>query len=423
MRTTLPCLFGALGLFSLSACGDDAERESDSASATYGTSITGVTSVSTTITTSTSATSVTTQTSQSSDSSDTDGGSTSTTTTTTTGEPVGCSDDNECPPGQHCGPWSGECLCEGCCIFSEDCEGGQVCMNGMCQIGGDCGAQSFNFEPKPVNMMIVLDRSGSMDADVQNSPKSRWEVAKDAIFKVVDTYNDKIRFGLVTYSACEFLKECTAGKVVVPMGNLNADPIKNFLGPKGLEYLCNSGFPETSTGNTLQALVGYGALQDPQYTNAVMLVTDGNENSECQDNTNGALAAEALFKQPIPVRTFAVGMSDGIIGSLADIAAAGGTGMPYNATDPASLEMALGAIAGSVVSCDFVLDSPPDDPNMLYVFFNDDPAGIPMDPVNGWTFDPNTNTLSFHGAACEALKSGTVMDVDVVYGCDIPIPG
>ena len=181
--------------------------------------------------------------------------------------------------------------------------------------------------------------------------------------------------------------------------------------------------PETSTGNTLQALVGEPSLQDPMRGNNVLLITDGGENSECKGTTDGQKAAAALYGQAVPVKTYAVGFSDGIIGSLAAIAEAGGTVMPYNANDPQSLEAALNAIAANAASCDYALNDAPDDPSKIHVFFNDDPAEIPMDPNNGWTYDPNSNTIHFHGEACKALTDGVVIDIDVVFGCNAPIPG
>ncbi|MEZ4453368.1 MAG: VWA domain-containing protein [Nannocystaceae bacterium] len=418
-------------------CGDDGSR--DTAAMTGATGVTGVTGASVTVTT---GTSVTTASGSDSDgNTDSDGssggsasatsGSTGSSTTntsnssssSTTGPGDDCSEDAECPPGQHCGQLSGKCLGADQCVYSEDCDEGKTCEAGMCVIGGDCGGDSFELTKLPPNMMIVLDRSGSMDGDVQNSNKSRWEVAKDAIFTLTTQFNDDIRFGLVTYSACELLKKCTAGKVVVPILDKAASIIMDFLASKGLSYLCNSGMSETSTGNTLQALVGNPTLQDPMRGNAILLITDGNENDDCKDNTDGAKAASALFQQPIPVKTYAVGFSDGIIGSLANIATNGGTDQPYNANDPQSLQEALNAIAANAASCDFVLNTVPDDPSKIHVFFNDNPAEIPNDPNNGWTYDPNTNTIHFHGDACKALQDGVVIDIDVVFGCNAPIPG
>ena len=55
-------------------------------------------------------------------------------------------------------------------------------------------------------------------------------------------------------------------------------------------------------------------------------------------------------------------------------------------------------------------------------FFND-LEEIDADAVNGWTYDAATMTLSFVGAACQQLQSGTVSDIDVVFGCAMPVPG
>lgn len=102
---------------------------------------------------------------------------------------------------------------------------------------------------------------------------------------------------------------------------------------------------------------------------------------------------------------------------------AGGTDTPYFADQPADLEAALAAIAAAVSSCTFQLDEVPPSPDEIYIFFDGDPAGVPMDPVNGWTYDPATNTITFHGTACQAIQDGTVVGIDIVYGCNMPPVG
>ncbi len=422
MRHTTIWLLGCC----LAACGDSGGRDAGNSA---GTAVTGVTGVTGVTVGSPSTGDETTEPTTSGEPSTT-GASASTSASASATEPPGgtsngsdCSGDDDCPPGERCTPFTQVCTVPDGCVLSEDCEDGFVCgAGGACEIGG-CDADAFNLTVVPPNVLIVLDRSGSMGGDVQDTNKNRWEVAKDAINNLVNTFNAEIRFGLNTYSSCIAGQQCTAGSIVVPIGNLNAGPITGFLANKGNGYLCNSGMPETSTGNTLDALVGEPTLQDPARTNAVLLITDGNENSECKTSTEGKLAAAKLLAQAIPVKTFAVGFSDGIIGSLAEIAAAGGTEEPYNANNPASLEAALTAIAGAVASCQFLLDSVPADPSKIYVFFDKDPAGIPQDPQNGWTYDPDTNTITFHGTACEAIKNGTIVDIDVIFGCNVPPPG
>jgi len=396
-------------LLALSGCGEDSGREGASTGLTGASGVSSITGASGVA-------------SASAGSSGFDSDSDSGSATATGGSMEDCLDDDDCAPGLVCGEWSGQCLAPGACVYTEDCEEGQLCNGGECEIGSDCGASAFNLTKLPPNVMIVLDRSGSMNGDVQDSDESRWEVAKDAIFTLVESFNNDIRFGLVTYSACEIL-ECTAGEIVVPVIDQSLNMLTEFLADKGFLYLCNSGNPETSTGNTLQALVGEPTLQEPARGNSIILITDGAESSECQGSTNGAQAAGDLYGQGLPVKTYAVGFSDNVIGSLADIALAGGTEVAYNANNPQSLEEALSAIAANVASCDYVLDGDPPDVKDIFVFFDDDPKGIPYDPVNGWTYDPETKTLHFHGQACEDLKSGKVIDIDVVYGCNAPIPG
>lgn len=346
-----------------------------------------------------------------------------------------CTSDDDCPDGEVCLPGSSACGPAGSCLIDDDCPEGQVCEDGTCMIGGDCGGFVFVIEAVPPNLLIMLDRSGSMNADVPNTNLNRWEVAKVAIEQVTTSFDDKIRFGLATYSACTG-NGCSPGTIVVPIADLNAAAINAFLATTvgvgsgdgqnvnndGLiEYLCDSGDPETNTGTSLAAQIGNPALQDPERDNSILLITDGAESSDCIDNgVNGTVAALNLFGQTIPVKVFAVGFGGANLDEINNIAAAGGTQMGYLADMAEDLELALDQIANAVATCTFELDQVPPDAAEIYVFFDKDPAGVPNEPNNGWTYDPMTNTVTFHGAACEAIKSGTVVDIDIVYGCNEP---
>lgn len=353
------------------------------------------------------------------------------------GPSPGCQGDEDCPPGQHCGTMSKQCLDPTGCVVDQDCDQGFTCVDGTCTIGGDCGGFVFQFEEVPPNLLILLDRSGSMDGDVPGTGMNRWEVARQAIFEVTSQFNESIDFGLATYSSC-LPGGCSAGEIVVPILPLSAPLIQDFLDgtvgegssngqgltPEGLvRYLCDSGNPETSTGVSLNALVGEVSLQDPTRTNAVLLLTDGGESSECTSTVDGPAGAANLLAQPVPVQTFAVGMGGASLAQLEQIALAGGTGQPYFADQPADLQMALAAIASSVTSCTFQLSEVPPNANEIYVFFDGDPAGVPVDAANGWTYDPATNTITFHGAACQSIQDGTVVEIDIVYGCNMPPVG
>lgn len=346
-----------------------------------------------------------------------------------------CTLDDDCPDGEVCLPGSAECGPPGSCVIDNDCPDGQICDDGTCMIGGDCGGFVFMIEAVPPNLLIMLDRSGSMESDVPNTNLNRWEVAKLAIEQVTTSFDDKIRFGLATYSACVG-NGCSAGTVVVPIADLAAAAINGFLATTvgagsgdgqnvnndGLiEYLCDSGDPETSTGKSLAAQLGNPALQDPERDNSILLITDGAESGECiDDGVDGTTAAMNLFGQTIPVKTFAVGFGGANLDEINNIAAAGGTQMGYVADMAEDLELALDQIANAVATCTFELDQLPPDAAEIFVFFDKDPAGVPNEPNDGWTYDPMTNTVTFHGAACEAIKSGTIVDIDIVYGCNEP---
>lgn len=371
-----------------------------------------------------------------SDTTSDDSVTTNDTTADTVDDPMSCTLDSECPDGQECAPFSGVCVPEGGCVLADDCEGGFVCEDGVCVIGGDCGDFQFQIENVPPNVMILLDRSGSMDGSVPDTDLNRWEVAVQVVDTVTTAFDSTINFGLATYSSCVG-GGCSAGTIVVPILPLNAANIQGFLdttagegssdgmqqGPNGTRYLCDSGDPETSTGVSLQGLVGETTLQDPERSNAVLLITDGGESGECTDDVDGPGGAAALFGQTVPVLTFAVGFGDAVGEQLEEIAIAGGTEHGLPADDPASLQMALETALQTVASCTFALDQVPEDLSEVYVFFDLDPAGVPMDPINGWTYDPATNSVTFHGTACDAIKAGTVVDIDMVYGCNMPPAG
>ena len=320
------------------------------------------------------------------------------------------------------------------CTGDADCPAGQTCNpdTRLCEIGGGCGQSQFELSELPPNMMILLDRSGSMDGDAEGD--TRWNAARNAIETLTAAFDERVRFGLATYSAC-VSGGCSAGTIVVPIAERNAASIQGFLattvderssdgqqenGDGKLQYLCDSGDPETTTGKSLAALVGESSLLDPSRTNAIVLLTDGEESEECAEDCDGPCGAARLLAQSPAVKTYVVGL--GVNPEAIDaIAAAGETGSAIGANNQAELSSAFEQIASAVASCDYTLDAAPPDPSELHVFFDDDPNAIAGDSANGWSYEPATRRLRFNGDACEQVKSGAVGDIDVVYGCPQPV--
>jgi hypothetical protein len=343
-----------------------------------------------------------------------------------------CSEPCESP--KRCSLASHTCLAPGACVADGDCPTGQTCntTSMACEIGGECGGVAFQIEGVPPNVLILLDRSGSMNGDADGD--TRWNVAKDAIDKVTTTLGDKIRFGLATYSSC-LPGGCSAGSIVTPIAEGSSAEIRAFLASTvderssdgqgltsdgKLKYLCDSGKSETSTGKSLSALVGEPSLLDAFRSNAVILLTDGKENDDCRGDCDGPCGAKRLLTQSPPVKTYVIGL--GVNADAVDaIAEAGGTSRSIPTTNLAELSNAFDQIAVSVASCDYVLTSAPPNAEDLFVFFNDDPAQVPRNDVDGWSYAPSDRAFKFHGTACEQVKSGAAKNIDIVYGCPRPI--
>jgi len=299
----------------------------------------------------------------------------------------------------------------------QDCQqAGLMCnlSDGTCVPGGGCGEKPFQVSAQPPNVLIVLDRSGSMGNDVPNSGgKSRWQVASEAIAQLLSTYAGKINFGLSLFSACTG-NGCAPGKIVDPIPSAAAAINATIASTS----LCNSGDPETVIGGTLNALLGETTLQQAGRDNVVLLITDGADNC----GGGGPAAAAALLAQAVPVETYVIGFSGDVNASeLTSIATAAGTAPYYQADDATQLKAALNGIVAGVASCTYQLDQAPPTAG-LWVFFNKDPTGIPSDPQNGWTYDPTSNTLTFHGSSCSDIEQGKVSDIQVIYSCQKPTP-
>jgi hypothetical protein len=337
-------------------------------------------------------------------------------------ESEGCSSHADCAQAQMC--QDGVCVPNetgGPCEIDLDCVAGEVCLAGICapeeppeEMG--CGGELYQATAIPPNVLIVLDRSGSMDASLGGDQGTKWQVAQDAIGQVVTEFGPHVRFGLSLYPgldpACDVGSGCAPGEVFVDVGMGTAAQIIEVL---GLVDTCTLGTP---TAEALEGLQDYPGLEDLERPNFILLVTDGQ--STCDDPVP---IVASLRDQSPEIKTFVVGFGNGADPiELDGMAEAGGTALMgdpkyYQAGDAQALVDAFGEIAGSVLSCTFVLDAVPPDPDELYVYINGEL--IPHDPVHvdGWDYVPDTNQLTFYGPPCTLLQSGLAMDLEIVFGC------
>ncbi|WP_181233451.1 VWA domain-containing protein [Enhygromyxa salina] len=336
-----------------------------------------------------------------------------------------CASNSECAPGELC--QGGACtpnLPGGPCEDSSNCVDDETCENGTCvpeqgtDDGMGCGGEVYTATAIPPNVLIVQDRSGSMDQKVGDEG-TKWMLAKAAIEQVVTDYADEVFFGLMLYPGldpdCDDGKSCGPGVIAVDVGPATATAITSALNDADT---CSLGTP---TAETLEVLQDYSGLADLGRPNYVLLITDGQ--SSCDDPV--PMVAELLEQDP-PIKTFVVGFGDGVdVAELNEMAEAGGTAlmgdqMYYQAGNAQSLVDAFADIAGSVLSCSFVLDVVPPDPDKLFVFINDVEILRDLGHDDGWDYEAESNQVTFYGPPCELMQSGQIMDLQFVFGCPEP---
>ncbi|MCC6622108.1 MAG: VWA domain-containing protein [Deltaproteobacteria bacterium] len=328
-----------------------------------------------------------------------------------------CDDEGDCAQGERCV----DRICVpnlpgGPCVVNADCAPGDACFGGVC----GCAGESYAADAVPPNVLIVLDRSSSMNQVIGEWDRSKWDLAKDAVRSLTEAFDDRVRFGLQLFPGIDQAgtrgpNACGPGAVWVDTGPDNAQAINDFLAGAGT----SSGTP---IAEALRSLVDYDGLEDATRANYVVLVTDGE--SSCDPPSP---EVEELLAEVPSIRTFVIGFGGEVDpDELNAMAEAGGTALPgdtkyYQADDPLSLGAALDTIVGSVLGCTYALQGVPPGLEGLGVYF--DTIAQPFDPSheNGWDYDLVSNRVTLHGAACGEVLDGEVDDLAIVYGCPRPI--
>jgi hypothetical protein len=358
--------------------------------------------------------------------------------------------------------------------FDNGAQGAKPNPVGNAPVSGNPGAQSgvcevvhLNASPSTPDMLIVLDRSGSMQVE------GRWVPSASAVRSLVNQLQSQIRFGLALFpdpaatgsgtnggvqidaSACisdpdpigcigKLLADagvtvnvgssggaCSPGKIVVPTGlNTGAaiDAALSMTTPNG----------GTPTPETLRRLVdefaaptmGPDVMTRPKF---VLLVTDGQPTCP---NGGGSLTTQPDIDASNSaidmlaargVRTYVIGYNTSGPGNeavsmvLDGFAQRGGTGDTKHR--PVENEQGLltefQRIAGTAVSCTFVLDAAPSRAD--YVLVRVDGAQVNLNDANGWSL-VNGRTVELRGTTCDKLQRDGAHLVDAEVRCEVVTP-
>jgi hypothetical protein len=300
------------------------------------------------------------------------------------------------------------------------------------------------FDHHPADLLVLLDRSGSMTTEFGDG--TRYTVAEAILADLVGAYQDKLRFGLQTFPGKDdcagHAPGCCAIPAAVPIGDLHAGPMIAAMG----DAAPVSGSTPTAEALDL-ALQHFQQLQDGIADRYLLLATDGRPSCDASGrfaeadvlDGNGVRVAGACFDAlakaaqltAAGVKLIVLGIGPGLSqdpggvpSCLADLAGMGGLpheeGQPafYSVAQPARLEAALQQIFAGAArpSCHLALKDPPAQPDQVTVYF--DGAVIPRDPDQGWSFDgDDLRRIVLNGLSCTRVQRFEVKTLEVRGGC------
>jgi hypothetical protein len=296
----------------------------------------------------------------------------------------------------------------------------------------NCGTQTSSTTKTPTDVLLVLDRSGSMNFSIaedcccSNSCRQavsiklcastsncteRWPALTSAVDTTVRNTTG-INWGLKLFSTRGAADSCSVG---------NGVEVSTGGGAAAVESAIANASPlgSTPTAKAITAATAYLQTVNDGNNRVILLATDGEPNCKAHatdpstsdvDGTTAALQAALAAG----FRAYVIGIGPSV-GNLDNFARAGGTDHYFPATSAADLVNALAAISKAVSSCTFTMSQSPPDSNNVAVYL--DGKLVAQDAANGWTFGTNSQTVMLNGSACSAITSGTASKVQVLFGC------
>lgn len=297
----------------------------------------------------------------------------------------------------------------------------------------NCGVKTSNATKSPVDVLLVLDRSGSMSESIaedcccdntcnRSTGKSlctdttnctqRWPAVTAAVTATISK-TAEINWALKMFSTASGMSggsSCTVGNAMEVQFGRPAGDISTAIAS-------TSPGGATPTAKALTTGTDYLKGVKDQNNKVILLATDGDPNCKGGSANNLDLdgttaAAQAALTAGFKVYVIGIGSK---LDNLSAIATAGGTGDYYKVGSPDELAAALQEISKAVASCTFTMDQSPPEPNNIAVYVG--ATAIDKDPANGWSYGGNSQTVNFNGSACDLLKSGSAGQVKVMFGC------
>ena len=296
----------------------------------------------------------------------------------------------------------------------------------------NCGMLTQETTRQPVDVLLVLDRSSSMDWSLDQdcyctatagSPgtlctnttncTSRWNAIKPAVTTTLST-SSYVNWGLKFFGSAS-LPTCglsTTMEVKVDEPN-SASLVQSEIDKAKLSL-------GTPTAAAINAATAYLKTVSDSNKKFILVATDGEPNCggnpaniNTDDVAGASSAAAAANTAGFPVYVVGIGPT---VANLTQLAQSGGTKYFYPVSSPQQLVDALSSISKKVGSCSFQAANEPPDSNNIAVYVNK--QQVAKDPNNGWTFGSTTTEIKLTGSFCDDITAGKDTDVQILFGCE-----
>jgi hypothetical protein len=287
----------------------------------------------------------------------------------------------------------------------------------------NCGSETFELKPRPAELMLILDRSGSMNEPAApGSLTTKWVDVTSALDEAMMKTDQVIQWGMKVFPTDQLTCNVADG-VEVPGAPMN------YASVRGQIMKSTPDGDGTPTTLAIQKAVAYLAAHPSANPRYLVVATDGQPNcragggrSGATDEAGAVMAVAGALQAGL--KTFVIGVATGPGAEtvLSDMARAGGA--PRASTPPyypvasrADLLGALGEITSLVTDCAFSLTKAPPSLDDVDVSVGGAPVMRDEAHANGWDYGASSSSIVFYGSACEQVKKGASKDVRIVFGC------
>ena len=304
-----------------------------------------------------------------------------------------------------------------------------------------CATSSAKAELAPLDMLIILDTSASMDYE------GKWTSVKLALKSfVTNSQAAGLGFGIQYYP---LRAQCNRSDYAVPAVPIQVLPSGNAAIKASLEaQQMSGGTPIVPAFEGVFDYLKQWATANPTHKVVMVLASDGAPDDSCIAPTdmgltnslaNATQIAMSAYTSNPQVSTFVIGVGSET-STLQQIATAGGGQAIFvdTSTDIQGAFLdALTSIRGNALSCQFPIPNVSDggtslDFDAVNVLYTPAPNAQPDSlvnvgditkcasaPANGWYYDDplNPTEVVLCQDACAKAVSGTTGRIDVVFGC------